>query len=1063
MAVNDLGIVRPGSTILLPFNTFDSNDPSASVTLTGLALADIGIYKGTSMTERASTTGVVLLDTDGIDIDATTGIHGLSIDLSSNATAGFYEAGSQYYVTVASVTVDAATVNFVLATFRIGYPGAIHETSIAAYTSTDNFTLTVGSADDDAYNGCILIAHDVASAIQTQVGIIEDYTGSTKTVNLKADPGVFTMTAADNISIFPPALNAVIPGTMLDVTATGAAGVDWGNVENKTTANDLSGTDIQLADTVTTLTGHTPQTGDSFARIGVAGAGLTNIDLPDQTMNITGNLSGSVGSVTAQVSADMTAISGDATAADNLELMYDGTGYTDDAAPATQAQVGNISSTGGAALAVEITADNASAAIVDGVTKVGTETGTFANLEADDGSYHQITHATNAIDWVYKAALGSGFVATSFLWKGYLAGQTNAINVQAWNGSTWDTRYVLVGQAGSANVTETVELLSKHTDASGDVYLRFVCSAQTSPILYGDLLTVQKVNTSRSVGYALGAIWLDTANGTAGTTAFVNGVADNPTDTIADVLTLSSSLGLKRLEVANGSTVTLAAAFSNWQASGSEWTLALGGQAVASSAFHNANVSGTGTGADSEFVRCRVATASLPPSVWYNCTYTGTMTMASAGDYLFKDCASQVAGASAPTFDFGTGPITASFRNWSGGITLSGLASGDVVTLEGTFGTITLGGADATVEIRGSYKGLANNLTGSPSVNIAGAWKGSDVADILTDTADMQPKLGTVTDLGGGATIADNLADAAGATFSTTTDSLEAIRNRGDAAWTTGAGGTPPQLLQSTTIATLASQTSFTLTAGSADDDAYNNAIAVITDQATATQKAVGTVSDYTGSTKTVTLAADPAIYTMATGDTIEIIAALGSAGTAPTAGQVADAVWDEVQSGHVGAGTFGEMATEVASILVDTAEIGTAGAGLTDLGGMSTAMKAEINVEADTAITDAALATAANLATVDTVVDAIKVTTDKLDPSSDVIMTGTASGTPTTTTMVSDIGVTVDDQYKGRTIIFKDDTSTSALRNQATDITACTAASNTLTFTALTTAPSSGDTFIII
>ena len=53
--------------------------------------------------------------------------------------------------------------------------------------------------------------------------------------------------------------------------------------------------------TVTTLTGHTPQTGDSFARIGVAGAGLTNIDLPNQTFdligNITGNLSGSIGSV----------------------------------------------------------------------------------------------------------------------------------------------------------------------------------------------------------------------------------------------------------------------------------------------------------------------------------------------------------------------------------------------------------------------------------------------------------------------------------------------------------------------------------------------------------------------------------------------------------------------------------------------------------------------------------------------------------------------------------------------------------------------------------------------
>lgn len=62
---------------------------------------------------------------------------------------------------------------------------------------------------------------------------------------------------------------------------------------------------VVLTDTVTTYTGNTPQTGDSFARIGVAGAGLTNIDLPNQTMditgNITGNLSGSVGSVSGAV------------------------------------------------------------------------------------------------------------------------------------------------------------------------------------------------------------------------------------------------------------------------------------------------------------------------------------------------------------------------------------------------------------------------------------------------------------------------------------------------------------------------------------------------------------------------------------------------------------------------------------------------------------------------------------------------------------------------------------------------------------------------------------------
>jgi hypothetical protein len=52
----------------------------------------------------------------------------------------------------------------------------------------------------------------------------------------------------------PGYLQPTTAGRTLDVTAGGAAGIDWGNVENKTTANDLSGTDIQLCDTVTTNT-----------------------------------------------------------------------------------------------------------------------------------------------------------------------------------------------------------------------------------------------------------------------------------------------------------------------------------------------------------------------------------------------------------------------------------------------------------------------------------------------------------------------------------------------------------------------------------------------------------------------------------------------------------------------------------------------------------------------------------------------------------------------------------------------------------------------------------------
>jgi len=58
-----------------------------------------------------------------------------------------------------------------------------------------------------------------------------------------------------------------------------------------------------------------------------------------------------------------------------------------------------------------------------------------------------------------------------------------------------------------------------------------------------------------------------------------------------------------------------------------------------------------------------------------------------------------------------------------------------------------------------------------------------------------------------------------------------------------------------------------------------------------------------------------------------------GGGGSAPTAAAIADAVWDEATSGHTSSGTFGEQVkTDIDAILVDTAEIGSAGAGLTAL-----------------------------------------------------------------------------------------------------------------------------------
>ncbi len=207
-----LGTVRPGSTILIPFAAFSSDDPSASVIISAFALADIGIYKALSMDERASTSGVVLLDTDGINIDAAVGIHGFSIDLSDNDAAGFYAAGSHYYVTVGPITIDAATVNFVAATFNIGYPNAIINTTVASVTSQTQFILTVGPAEADVLIGCTLLFHDVASAVQLAYGYVTDYTVTTKEVTC-TDPVGFTFVATDNVSIFMPSNIHAVQGT----------------------------------------------------------------------------------------------------------------------------------------------------------------------------------------------------------------------------------------------------------------------------------------------------------------------------------------------------------------------------------------------------------------------------------------------------------------------------------------------------------------------------------------------------------------------------------------------------------------------------------------------------------------------------------------------------------------------------------------------------------------------------------------------------------------------------------------------------------------------------------
>jgi hypothetical protein len=107
-------------------------------------------------------------------------------------------------------------------------------------------------------------------------------------------------------------------------------------------------------------------------------------------------------------------------------------------------------------------------------------------------------------------------------------------------------------------------------------------------------------------------------------------------------------------------------------------------------------------------------------------------------------------------------------------------------------------------------------------------------------------------------------------------------------------------------------------------------------------------------------------------------------------------------------------------------------------------------------------LATAAALTTVDTVVDAIKVVTDNLAASAATLKEGTAKAGTLSITQMSTTLTEADDVFNGRLLVFKADTTTAELRLQATPISDYVNANGVLTFTAITTAPSATETFVI-
>jgi hypothetical protein len=153
--IQQLGDFLSGSIVRFMWTSNNAVGASVNPTVNGT----IRIYKDGSTVERTSSAGI----TYTVGFDALTGVHQVVIDLSDDSDAGFYAAGSEYFVVLVGATIDSQTVNAVLAQFSIEkksenrLKGTFVVGSGATTTSIPTSALTPAASATDQFKGRVMV------------------------------------------------------------------------------------------------------------------------------------------------------------------------------------------------------------------------------------------------------------------------------------------------------------------------------------------------------------------------------------------------------------------------------------------------------------------------------------------------------------------------------------------------------------------------------------------------------------------------------------------------------------------------------------------------------------------------------------------------------------------------------------------------------------------------------------------------------------------------------------------------------------------------------------------
>jgi hypothetical protein len=403
-----------------------------------------------------------------------------------------------------------------------------------------------------------------------------------------------------------------------------------------------------------------------------------------------------------------------------------------------------------------------------------------------------------------------------------------------------------------------------------------------------------------------------------------------------------------------------------------------------------------------------------------------------------------------------------------------------VVTADAAIDVAVADLANATDGL-GALKTLIDALNDVSTADLATALSDIDL-DHLVNTATAIPAITAGTFL-------DQMFDDGTAVYDRTTDSLQALRDRGDAAWTTGGGSGLTALASGTAQSGTAS--TIVLAASSAfADNVLNGAVINIHTGTGAGQSRVILSNTLADDTCNIT----PNWTTNPSSDSqYEIVqgsANLASVSlTAQTAGDLAalittaDAAIDvavaDLANGTDGLGALKALIDTVDTV-VDAIKV------VTDKFAFTVANQVDSNALSVGGTTQTAGDLAALVTTLDTVADAVKLVTDKFAftvanqvDANAIAVSGSAAvadrleawlggfltgiveegGGPTTTVFQTDAGEATDEHFKNSAIVF----TGGALLGQARRISVYTGISGTMTVEPpLTEAPAAGDTWIV-